>query len=111
MKRYSFRITKPVKEKEHSFLEKQLKPFSEFLTIPKPIEYVSVDNEQDPKPNLAKALIKGLETNNYNLFGDLLLARKRKDEEKRGSLVCADHTLLTSRLCATPRCGRVLCAG
>jgi hypothetical protein len=82
MKRYSFRITKPVKEKEHSFLEKQLKPISEFLTIPKPIEYVSVDTEQDSKPNLAKALIKGLETNNYNLFGDLLLASKRKDEEK-----------------------------
>lgn len=69
MKRYSFKITKPVKEKERSFLEKQLKPFSEFLTIPKPIEYVSVDTEQDSKPNLVKALIEGLEN-------------KRKDEQK-----------------------------
>ena len=83
MTKHSFRTTSPVKEPKKLLTDKELKPLSELLTKTKTVEKVSIEKEPETKPNLAKALIEGLETNNYNLFGELLLESKRQDEQKR----------------------------
>ena len=80
MTKHSFKTTKPVKEQQNPLTQKELKPLNELLT--KTVNESIIEKTAEPETNLAKALIQGLETNNYNLFGDLLLESKRKDEEK-----------------------------
>ena len=83
MTKHSFKTTRPVKEQQTPLTQKELKPLNELLT--KTVSEPTIEKTLAPETNLAKALIQGLETNNYNLFGDLLVASKRKDEEQRNT--------------------------
>ncbi len=83
MTKHSFRTTSPIKEQQNPLTQKELKPLNELLT--KTVSEPTIEKVAEPETNLAKALIQGLETNNYNLFGELLLASKRKDEEQRNA--------------------------
>lgn len=83
MTKLSFKTTKPVKEPQDPLTQKELKPLNELLT--KTVSEPIIEKVAKPETNLAKGLIKGLESNNYNLFGDLLLASKRKNEEQRNT--------------------------
>lgn len=78
MTKHSFKTTSPVKETQNLLNQKELKPLNELLS--KTVREPTIEKVAEPEINLAKALIQGLETNNYNLFGDLLLASKCKDE-------------------------------
>lgn len=80
MVKHSFKTTSPVKEQQNPLTQKELKPLNELLT--KTVNEPIIEKTTEPETNLAKALIQGLETNNYDLFGVLLLESKRNDEEK-----------------------------
>ena len=80
MTKHSFKTTSPVKEQQNPLTQKELKPLIELLT--KTDNEPIIEKTAEPETNLAKALIQGLETNNYDLFGELLLESKRNDEEK-----------------------------
>ena len=82
MTKHSFRTTNLVKEQQKPLTKNPLKPLAELLTKAKTVDEPVIGKKPEPKPNLAKALIQGIETNNYSLFGKLLLESKRKDEEK-----------------------------
>jgi hypothetical protein len=80
MTKHSFRTTSPVKETQNPLTKKELEPLNELLT--KTVKKSTIEKIVEPETNLAKAFIEGLETNNYNVFGNLLLESKRKDEER-----------------------------
>lgn len=83
MTKHSFRTTKPFKEPQNPLTQKALIPLNELLA--KTVSEPTFEKVVEPETNLAKSLIQGLETNNYDLFGDLLLARKRRNEEESQS--------------------------
>ena len=79
MTKHSFKTTSPVKETQNPLTKKELKPLNELLT--KKVNIPAIEKIAETETNLAKALIQGFETNNYDLFGELRLESKRKDEE------------------------------
>ncbi len=79
MTKHSFKTTSLVKEQQKPLIQKDLNSLNELLT--KTVNESVIEKLVEPETNLAKALIQGFETNNYDLFGELLLESKRKDEE------------------------------
>ncbi len=80
MTKLSFKTTSPVKEQQNPLIQKDIKSLNELLT--KTVNESVIEKVSEPETNLAKAFIKSLETYNYNVFGNLLLESKRKDEER-----------------------------
>ena len=80
MTKHSFKTTSPVKVQQNPLIQKDLKPLNDLLA--KTANESIIEKVAVPETNLAKAFINGLETNKYNVFGDLLLESKRKDEER-----------------------------
>ena len=101
MTKHSFRTTSPVKETQNPLTKKELKPLNELLT--KTVNESVIEKVADPETNLAKAFIEGLETNNYNVFGDLILESKRKDEERLDTKISAKELITEFTRCLISR--------
>ena len=80
MTKHSFRTTAPVKEQQKPLTIIPLKPLTELLTKAKTVEEPAILNEPEVRPNLAKTLIQGFETNNYSLFGELFFKNNKKEK-------------------------------
>ncbi len=80
MTKHSFRTTAPVKEQQKPLTIIPLKPLTELLTKAKTVDEQAIVNEPEVRPNLAKAVIQGLENNNYSLFGELFFKNNKKEK-------------------------------
>ena len=81
MTKHSFRTTAPVKEQQKPLTKISLQPLAELLTKAKTDEEPAIVNEPEVKPNLAKAFLQSIETNNYSLFGELLLKSESEQQQ------------------------------